>query len=489
MKKIITNFIVLIALFINNNATAQTNVSGGIHSNTTWTLANSPFHITGTIVVFPGNKLTIEPGVKVIFDGNYDLEIRGELVANGSSSANIHFCGKMIVVGSDTSYVLWNRIFTEDNNNGRASFSYCVFKDAYSAVVDLLTSNPINNCIFEYNTFGISGINPYMNSPKTTMNNCIFRYNKTGIRDAYKADFNNCKFYNNDVGMYNSSGSITNCEFSYNRNGINISRGNINNSVFTYNQTAIKGINFDGNFGGTGADTIRDCVIRYNDNGIDDSAYSSGTTNAIINNDISYNKIGVKINYCGRLTGTYNPIIKNNKLCYNSVYNAVNLNNIDKNFTDNCFCTNDSADIEDKLYDGYDDFSLGLLTYNIYDSTCNQKQQNVFKKLPVGNKDTGCITFKTCNNYLATAISSHRYKRDQIKTMPNPFSDVLKIETNLELPSTINITDMFGKIIYSFYNDGSLGKVEIATTNWSSGLYIIVVSNRNGTSSNKVIKS
>jgi len=51
---------------------AQTNVHGGIYNNTTWTLANSPYVVTDTIVVFPGVTLTIEPGVTVKFeDGKY----------------------------------------------------------------------------------------------------------------------------------------------------------------------------------------------------------------------------------------------------------------------------------------------------------------------------------------------------------------------------------------------------------------------------------
>lgn len=47
------------------SASAQTNVQGGIYANTTWTLANSPYVMTGSIVVFPGKTLTIQPGVVV----------------------------------------------------------------------------------------------------------------------------------------------------------------------------------------------------------------------------------------------------------------------------------------------------------------------------------------------------------------------------------------------------------------------------------------
>lgn len=53
------------------NLQAQTVVSGGIYQNTTWTLANSPYQVNGSIVVFPGNTLTVEPGVTILNILNY----------------------------------------------------------------------------------------------------------------------------------------------------------------------------------------------------------------------------------------------------------------------------------------------------------------------------------------------------------------------------------------------------------------------------------
>ena len=61
----------LLALLLWHVADAQTTVSGGIYTYTTWTLANSPYLMTNNIVVFPGVTLTIEPGVEVlIMNGN-----------------------------------------------------------------------------------------------------------------------------------------------------------------------------------------------------------------------------------------------------------------------------------------------------------------------------------------------------------------------------------------------------------------------------------
>jgi hypothetical protein len=65
-----------LALIFTGSAAAQTTVSGGIFSNTTWTAANSPYIVTGNIVLFPGYVLTIQPGVTVKFSDSTNIEIR-----------------------------------------------------------------------------------------------------------------------------------------------------------------------------------------------------------------------------------------------------------------------------------------------------------------------------------------------------------------------------------------------------------------------------
>ena len=69
---------------------AQTFISGTITTNTTWTKINSPYIVTGNVVVDPGNTLTIQPGVLVKFNQFARLVIRrSNLNAIGSVTDSI----------------------------------------------------------------------------------------------------------------------------------------------------------------------------------------------------------------------------------------------------------------------------------------------------------------------------------------------------------------------------------------------------------------
>ena len=80
-------------------ADAGTNVSGDITSDTTWTLAGSPYNLSGDVSVggSAGPTLTIDPGVVVTAGAGTHLRInvrdRGALVVRGTAAAPVLFRG------------------------------------------------------------------------------------------------------------------------------------------------------------------------------------------------------------------------------------------------------------------------------------------------------------------------------------------------------------------------------------------------------------
>ena len=79
MKKCFT-LVLFLGLCIVQYAKAD-NVSGSITTDSTWSLAGSPYVVTGTILVSDGATLSIDSGVVVRFQSNLGMEIRGSLYA------------------------------------------------------------------------------------------------------------------------------------------------------------------------------------------------------------------------------------------------------------------------------------------------------------------------------------------------------------------------------------------------------------------------
>ncbi|MGD6810434.1 MAG: beta strand repeat-containing protein [Candidatus Bathyarchaeia archaeon] len=67
-----------------------TSIIGIINSDSIWTLAGSPYTLTGPTAVNTGVKLTVQPGVTVNLNGYY-IQVNGTLTAIGSANSMIKF--------------------------------------------------------------------------------------------------------------------------------------------------------------------------------------------------------------------------------------------------------------------------------------------------------------------------------------------------------------------------------------------------------------
>ena len=478
MKKYFYALLMLLLVGIQTNF-AQTTVSGGIYSSTTWTVANSPYLITGPIVVFPGNTLTIEPGVTIKVQANINqttgisdnyLEIRGNLVAIGTPNAPIIFTTDSLnspnYVPVYTPYEQWYGIIIKSIQGATASFNYVTIDHSAYGIDNQNDSSPLllslKGCTFSNNTWGInmsgtleldscSFINNYYTLKgdpafSLTAVNCTFNDNETAI-PYYGAgsNFENCTFNGNKYAIQNSAGgNVNNCTFASNEYAFYNVYGNfsITNCTFTNNTTALLLIENS---------SISDCQFTGNGLGI-----GIGGGMLVQNCEINNNQIGIKT-YGQFVSGQVIMDVKNNQICNNTLYNVENGTDLNLGLEKNCFCTTDSALIESLIYDGYDDITRGLYNYAIYDSTC----QNI-------------ITYVTKVNLGTTAIENET-PSSAFVLAPNPTKHSITVETQNPalFNTTLQIIDMNGRIMKSnlAYTNN---KITIDIRELPQGMYILL---------------
>lgn len=174
MKTRIT-LIAVLSLLFTGLLFAQTNVSGIISSNTPWTLANSPYIVTGNILVNNGVTLIIQPGVNVRFNSGLSMQIDGMLLAQGTNSDSITFTSNTVDTAGAWGYIYFSDVSTDavfqnniyGNYIGGSILEYCKIQYAgganvsYNGALRLNGAHPfVNYCTISYNSAsGIRGYN------------------------------------------------------------------------------------------------------------------------------------------------------------------------------------------------------------------------------------------------------------------------------------------------------------------------------------------
>jgi hypothetical protein len=376
----------IVFTFISIFTFAQTNVSGGIYQNTTWTLSGSPYVVNSSIVVFPGKTLTIEPGVEIQINNqnnsNIYIETRGTINCIGTDAQPI----KIHALYDTLNTVAWQGFVCTSSQGGvlnadRIEISNAYFPLSYETIpatlsytnskfircfqaVTVGTNLNLSGCEFIDNEVGVYGWANF------NINNCLFKDNTTSLY-IYASAFamSNCSFIDNQIGasfLANAVDSIViaNCEFLNNGLALNYpNNGRVENCEFSDNGTAVQ--------------AAYNCEIQNNTFFYNILAIEATVDANIHNNQINNNAEGIIISNVTSIQDS--PSIYDNEICGNTYYNVNNNTNMNYSLFSNCFCDLDSAQIEAYLIDGYDDITKGLINYQIYDSSCTVLLGNVVK--------------------------------------------------------------------------------------------------------------
>ena len=158
--------------------TCTTTVPGGLVVGETWTTAGSPYCITGDIDV---SLLTIEPGVRVLFDGPYQMQVLSTLTAVGTETATVVFSALDPTVP-------WRGIFFQDTPP-TTQLIHCRIEYSNDSGIRLINSTPvIEHCTISNNTTANkgAGINATLASDQTlVLRNVLISDNAANPTDEF----------------------------------------------------------------------------------------------------------------------------------------------------------------------------------------------------------------------------------------------------------------------------------------------------------------
>ena len=345
-------FSLFLLLVLARNVAADTPVSGPITSDTTWTLAGSPYIVTGGVLVMEGVTLTIEPGVVVKFDSGQALQIDGELIARGIGSNMITFTSNQTTPApGDWGYIFFSdsstdAIYDIDGNYTNGSIlEYVVVEYAggvsviNNGAVRMDNAHPfINHSVIQNNS--ASGIYAWNLSNNLKITNNSLSYNTTSLYgggiyvDGNTAIISNNIISNNTASAYGGGIAVSynwdipatatisqntiNGNTSYLGGGIYVGAGTvtISNNIIIGN-TASDDFGSNGYGGGirvqTGTATISNNIIYGNTSLGDEGAISLNSSAIILNNSIIGNTAedSAALNFIFHVDFSYNTITGN----------------------------------------------------------------------------------------------------------------------------------------------------------------------------------
>ena len=334
---------------------ADANVSSNITTDTTWTKANSPYIVTGTVQVYPDVTLTIEPGVTVKFNSGAGLTIGHKLIAIGNEYEPIIFTSNVspptVYDWTGIGFVnAMDAIFDENGNYVDGSIiKYCVIEYSYGILISSSSPYIASNKI-QHNWMYPHGNNNCHGSISLYLSNSIISDNEISDNEVSPGGALICARY--------SSPTIFNNYITNNTNGSSIALYEHNEAIIANNEIV------SNNSGGTVS--VGNSTSEIRGNIIDTTVliFSNSTANIQWNDlypDGVYSPYSVYFNS----TISTNAVIHNNNLI------GVTLGPYDfeVDATDNYWGTTNTATIDANITDYYDDFTLGKVNYQPIRST------------------------------------------------------------------------------------------------------------------------
>ena len=266
---------------------SSTEVCGYILTNTTW---SGNILVNCNVTVNSGRTLTIQPGTKIIFTGNYYLKNSGRIVAQGTNNQPISFTSWNKNLG-------WGGIYTYNNStlNDTSKFEYCNIsygKRSYGGGFYINNSSKIliRNCIIKNNkaTYYGGGIYVYNSSPRIISNLII--NNEAGNSVAggiYISGSGSApKIYNNTIarnkstsygaGLYRGTGSPVLKNNIIWRNEDGSGNHTLSDNIYPSTGLSVTYSDIEGGYSGTGNINV-DPLFKF----ATYVAGSSGNTNAV----------------------------------------------------------------------------------------------------------------------------------------------------------------------------------------------------------------
>ena len=242
-----TIIITLLILIAYSPTIADTPIPGGSINGATWTVEGSPYIVNGNVKI---EDLIIEPGVEVLFTGNFLFEVVGILVAEGFYNDSIFFkpkpeymdgwAGIEFRSGAEECRLAYCRIEGSREkgvyiDSSTPSILNCRISDNDNDGIYIKnTSLQLKHCILSYN--GDDGIS--LEASTLVAVNCIFTNNvKNGIRSTKSEDnitaVNSVIAHNQDKGIDCRDGdlTLTNCIVYHNSTQI---RSDNQNTLVSY---------------------------------------------------------------------------------------------------------------------------------------------------------------------------------------------------------------------------------------------------------------